>query len=303
MSQTELDIEILSLQILDSVPSASGIVKLKENFYVIGDDSPYLFHINKNFDLLSKSLIYSSEKLKGVIIPKIDKPDFEAMEMVSETKALIFGSGSKSPERDVCVLLEIGKKIIYKQYDISLFYDYLRNMELMKDYELNIEGLAFKGGLLYLFNRGRNIIFSFSYTEFIAYCKTGVSFPIPKTSLFSLPEINGLQAGFSGATACKEKPYLIFTAAVEDTPNAYDDGDILGSFIGVLEIKDGEITDDYITEQIPNPGFPLKVEAVIIDKVISETQTDLVVVTDNDGAPSEIIRIRMTMGANSDLKP
>ena len=295
LRQTELDIEILNWQILEEVPSASGIVKFKGGFYVIGDDSPYLFHIDKNFNLLSKTQIYSSEKLQGDLISKIDKPDFEAMEMVSESRILVFGSGSKSPERDVCVWVEIGKKIIYKEYDISQFYDHIRSMEIMEGYELDIEALAFRGDLLYLFNRGRNIIFSFSYKEFMSYCKIGASFPIPKTSLFSLPKIKGLQAGFSGATTFKEKPYFIFTASVEDAPNAYDDGDSLGSFIGVIEMKDGEISDDLLVKQIPNPGFPLKVESVIIDKVISATQTDLVLVTDNDGKPSEIVRVRMTL--------
>lgn len=295
LQQSQLNIEIISWQILKDVPSASGIIKFKEDFYVIGDDSPYLFQIDKNFDLLSKTLIYSSEKLQGGIIAKMDKPDFEAMEMIGDTEILIFGSGSKSPERDVCVLVELGEEISYKEYNISLFYDHLRNLELMRGYELNIEGLAFYEDLLYLFNRGRNIIFSFSYKDFMGYCKTGSNFPIPKTTLFSLPKINGLEAGFSGATCFNGKPVIIFTAAVEDTPNAYDDGDILGSFIGVIELKNGEITNEFLIQKIPDPGFPLKVESVIVDKVISENQTDLVLVTDNDGAPSEIIRLRMTL--------
>ncbi len=299
LQRTEFDIEILSWQILDKVPSASGIIKFKTDFYVIGDDSPYLFHIDENFDLLSKTQIHSSEKLRDGKFLKIDKPDFEAMEMLSETEILIFGSGSKSPERDVCVLVEIGKEITYKKFDISLFFSHLKNMEVMQGYELNIEGLACDGDMLYLLNRGRNIIFSFSCIEFIAYCKTGSSFPIPKTNLFPLPKINGLEAGFSGATTFKDKPYLIFTAAVEDTPNAYDDGDILGSFIGVIKMKNGEISNDLLIKQIPNPGFPLKVEGVIIDRVLSETQTDLILITDNDGKPSEILRLRLSFNKST----
>ncbi|RXJ51465.1 DUF6929 family protein [Gelidibacter gilvus] len=298
MKQTKLDIEILSWQILEDIPSASGIVKSKDGFYVIGDDSPYLFHTDKNFNLLSKTPIYSSEKLQGTIIPKIDKPDFEAMEMISATEILVFGSGSKSPERDVCVLVELGEEISYQTYDISLFYDHVRQMDIMQGHELDIEALATLGDVLYLFNRGQNIIFSFSLTDFIGYCATGNSFPIPKTHLFSLPKINGLQAGFSGATAFQDQPYLIFTASVEDAPNAYDDGDILGSFIGVIKIKNGQLDNDVLIQQIPNPGFPLKVESVIIDKMISKTQTDLILVTDNDGALSEILRLRMTLDPN-----
>lgn len=295
LQHTELDIQILSWQILEKVQSASGIVKFEQGFYVIGDDSPYLFHLDKNFHLLSKNQIYSTDKLQGDIIPKIDKPDFEAMEMVSETEILVFGSGSKSPERDVCILVKIGNEITYKEFDITLFYDHIRNMKIMQGYELDIEGLAFKGHLLYLFNRGRNVIFSFSYKDFIAYCQNGANFPIPKTNLFSLPKINGLEAGFSGATTFQDRPYFIFTAAVEDAPNAYDDGPILGSFIGVIERKNGAISDDYLIKRISGPGFPLKVESVIIDEVISQTETNLVLVTDNDGAPSEVLRLRVTL--------
>ena len=296
MQKTKLDIEILSYQILEDVPSASGIVKFKDNFYVIGDDSPYLFRLDKNFNTLSKNLIYSSEKIQGQSIPKIDKPDFEAMEMISETEILVFGSGSKSPERNVCVLVEIGDEINHKLYDISLFYEHIRNMKLMHSYELDIEALAINGDVMYLFNRGRNIIFSFSYQEFIASCKTGTNFPIPKANLFLLPKINGLEAGFSGATTIfEDKPYIIFTASVEDSPNAYDDGEVLGSFIGLIEIKQEELANDFLIQHIPNPRAPLKVESVIVDKVISKTQTDLVLVTDNDGKPSEIIRMRMIL--------
>ena len=295
MHQTGLNIELLNWQILEDVPSASGVVKFNDDFYVVGDDSPYLFHTDKNFNLLSKNLIYSAERLRGSTIPKIDKPDFEAMEMISATEILIFGSGSKSPERDVCVLVELGKEITYKTYDISLFYTQIRSMTMMDGHELDIEALAFDDDWLYLFNRGQNIIFSFSYAEFITYCHMGTNFPIPKTKRFTLPHINGLEAGFSGATILKDKNYIIFTAAVEDAPNAYDDGAILGSFIGMIELNDGELDDQFLIQQIPNPGFPLKVESVIIDKIISDTETDLVLVTDNDGAPSEVLRVRMTL--------
>src|SRR5690625_3631427 len=193
-----MNIDILNWNTLKDIPCASGIVKYKSNFYVIGDDSPYLFEINNSFDLVSKTLIYSSDKLKGDTLLKVDKPDFEAMEMVSDTEILVFGSGSKSPERDICILIEIEEKVTYKEYDISLFYDYLRNLQVMESYELDIEGLAFKEDLLYLFNRGRNIIFSFCYNDFLNYCKTGENFPIPVINLYSLPKIKGLQAGFSG---------------------------------------------------------------------------------------------------------
>lgn len=281
---------------MEGVPSASGIVKFKEDFYAIGDDSPYLFHIDKNFELVSKRLIYSSEKLSGHTIPKIDKPDFEAMEMISDTEMLIFGSGSKAPERDVCVWVEIKEDAIaHQSYNIGAFYTYLRHLEIMQGYELNIEAFTLLDDICYLFNRGRNVIFSFSLSEFLNFCNTEAPVPIAKTHLVSLPKINDLQAGFSGATTLENRSSLIFTATVEGTPNAYDDGEILGSFIGVIKLNATGIAQDFVVQPIPNPGFPLKVESVIIDKIISKSETDLVLVTDNDGAPSHIIRLCMTL--------
>lgn len=295
MNATSLQLEILNWQLLEEVPSASGIVKFNEGFYVIGDDSPYLFFIDHEFNLISKKLFYSFEKLIENIIPKIDKPDFEAMEMINQNEMLIFGSGSKSPERDVCVKVQIADEITYQQYDIGLFYDYLRGLELMKDVELDIEGLALNDDVIYLFNRGGNFILSFSLQHFLAYCHQEATFPKPKVYDYTLPKINGLEAGFSGATISDDKSYLIFSASVEDSPNAYDDGDILGSFLGVIGIKDGVLNEDFLIQKIPNPGFPLKVESVIVDQKLSDTITDLVLVTDNDGASSEILRVRMRL--------
>lgn len=88
---------------------------------------------------------------------------------------------------------------------------------------------------------------------------------------------------------------MIFSASVEDSPNAYDDGDILGSFLGVIGIKDRVLNEDFLIQKIPNPGFPLKVESVIVNHEISDFITDLVLVTDNDGASSEILRVRMRL--------
>lgn len=287
-------IEILNWQILEEIPSASGMAKMKHDFFVIGDDSPFLFRLDRDFNLISKSLINSAEKMVGSTIPKIGKADFEAMEMVSDTELLILGSGSKSPMRDVCVKVILGEEITNEEYDISLFYESLKNLEIMKGYELDIEALAFKNNMLYLFNRGRNIIFSVSYMKFIDYCKTGKNIPEVQSQLLALPKLKNLEAGFSGATAVEGLPYFIFTAAVEDTPNAYDDGEILGSFLGIMRLEDGVFKNNFFIQEIPSPGFPLKVESVVVDKIISSTQNEVVLVTDNDGQPSQILRAKLT---------
>lgn len=291
MHNRKIELKIDHFQILEDVPSASGVVKYGDGFYAVGDDSPYLFQLDSEFKLISKRLIYSTEKLEGITLPKFFKPDFEAMEMISANDILILGSGSKSPERDVCVHVEMGKEFKHTEYDISLFYYYLRNLEIMQGFELDIEALAMHGEVLHLFNRGRNLIFSFSLTDFLSYCKTGIDFPIPKVNLFSLPKIQGLEAGFSGATTFGN--CIVFTAAVEDAPNAYEDGEVLGSFLGLIEIKNGEFLDEIRIDALPDLGFPLKVESVVVNQVISESEIEVVLVTDNDGEPSTAIRMRI----------
>ena len=108
----------------------------------------------------------------------------------------------------------------------------MRNLPQLTDSELNIEATAFSDNSIFLFNRKKNIIFKFIYKEFLAHLKGEPAFPKVEISQFSLPKINGIEAGFSGATAMKLAPKIVFTASVEATSYAYNDGAILGSFVG-----------------------------------------------------------------------
>lgn len=287
-----MTIEILSSQVLVDVPSASGIVKSDDIFYVIGDNSPFLFKLDQDFRLISKTPIYLTKNLDGEVFLKKIKPDFEAMEMVSENEIIVLGSGSKSPQRNICLRVAVETPKVMA-YDISPFYDHLKKLDVMQDQELNIEAAAFHSGQIYLFNRGRNVIFSFKYKELMDHFEGSSPCPIPKTTAFDLPKINGIEAGFSGAATFQNKPLILFTASVENTKNAYDDGEILGSFIGTIEIKNNEIVNSYQSVLLPNHGPPAKVESIAIDQEISEAESNVILVTDNDGEHSTLIKCRL----------
>ena len=47
---------------LEQIPSGSGIVKFGADYYVISDDSPYLFTLNKEFKVISKTAILEARK-------------------------------------------------------------------------------------------------------------------------------------------------------------------------------------------------------------------------------------------------
>ena len=291
-----MTIEILNHKIIEGVRSASGIVKSKDGFYVVGDDSPFLYSLNKNFKTISKSKIHSIIDYIGTRIEKSKKPDFEALEMIDDDEIIAFGSGSKSPERDVFKRISLRDIASVKSNQISSFYDSLRNSRVLKNADLNIEAAAYRNGILYLFNRGNNVIFSLSYCEFLSYLEGETSLPKPKIDSYTLPKINGLEAGFSGATVLKNNPYIIFTASVEDTPNAYDDGEIYGSFIGMIPIEKDGLSSSFKSVLFPIIGEELKVESVTVKEEIEFGETTLVVVTDDDIKESLIIECRIRWG-------
>lgn len=277
-----MEIEVLNISTVHNLPSASGIAKLENTFYMIGDDSPFLFLLNKNGEIVSKSSIHSTQELLKGRIPKDKKPDFEALEIVNKKEIVVFGSGSKPPERDVFVRILLKDTLSINSYCISSFYSKLRKFKILENEELNIEAVAFHNEQVYLFNRGKNIIFSFIYKDLIKYFKDLAPFPEPKTTLFDLPKIKGIEAGFSGATILNRKPLIIFTASVENTNNAYNDGEILGSFIGIINLSNNVVSTSYRSVAIPFQVKPIKVESVTIESEITSRKTRVVLVTDDD---------------------
>jgi len=279
---------------VDTIPSGSGIVKAGNKYHIIGDDSPYLFSLNSDFEVITKQPLLDLLPVADNRILKSEKPDFEALELIGQQELVVFGSGSKSPQRDVFVRIELGDSLKIEKYTISEFYDNLRNLPIFNDSELNIEASAFHNNRIYLFNRRKNLIIQFDYPALLAYLRGEASFPAPEIREFKLPKINGIEAGFSGATTLQDEPKIIFTASVENTDNAYDDGEILGSYIGLIDIVDHQISESYHYCQIPNEGANLKVESVSVEKEIEPGQTELVLITDDDKGKSILLKGLLT---------
>lgn len=273
-------------QLAIDVPSASGMVKHRDSYFVLGDDSPYLFQLNSKFEVVERIPIVAGEQRER--IPKREKPDFEALEMISENEIVGFGSGSLSPQRDSMIKIKLGDEARLKTFSLTSFYSKLKDLEIMQGSELNIEAAAFHEDQLHLFNRRKNVIFSLSFPDLLSAIEKGSALPPVLTSAFELPEIGGIEAGFSGA-AVTASGKLVVTCSVENTPNAYDDGEVLGSFVGISSgVKNG-IFDTFSWTRI-NSEEPLKVESITVAREISDTEIDLVLVTDSDGADSYIIK-------------
>lgn len=287
--EKKLSLEVLDTRVLHEVPGGSGIIKAGEHYYIIGDNSPFLYKTDSSFRVISKIPIYAN---KDSVIPKHLKPDFEAIENIKDEEIIVFGSGSKSPVRDVFLRIFLKDNLRVKTYSISGLYSHLKSLKELENKELNIEAAAYSGDRLYLFNRKPNLIFMFFYADLIKYVEGEAGLPDIEIMIFKLPSINGIEAGFSGAAAYKDIPRIYFTASVENTPNAYDDGEILGSFAGSIEIIKNKLSDK-IQYALLNTPSPVKVESVAVEKMSSPDDVNLVLVTDSDGKESLVYRCRL----------
>jgi len=278
---------------LDNIPGASGIGINDRHIIIIGDNSPYLYlldHAAKHNNLIT---IYPTDDYKEGEIVKTLKPDFEALELIKGTaydEVLIFGSGSRGPQRDIYVHVTLSAEPEVKTYSLVSFYDQLRKMDIMSDAELNIEAVALHEGKLLLFNRGKNLIFEFDYLAFQQYINDEIPYPQPSVTELELPQIKGMVSGFSGATIIPGTQTLLFTTSVEDTPNAYDDGEVLGSFICMIDMDrlDGSVINFLIEDE--SQPMKVKVESVAILNQISKNELEILMVTDSDGDESLLLK-------------
>jgi hypothetical protein len=287
-----LKITISEIISLSKISGASGIAKYNSSVFIICDNSPYLYRLDLQFKIVEKIQIYSINDFNDNAIDKHLKPDFEAIELINSNELILFGSGSKSPERNIFKRVFLNKSNEVKSYDISEFYEYLESLDVLKHSFLNIEAVAYFEGNMYLFNRKKPIIFKFDYQYFINYLEQNFDLPEIECTEVGLPNLKDIDAGFSGATISTKTSQLIFTASLENTPNAYDDGEVLGSFLGIVDFKQITNKDAYRFIKIEGNHLPFKVESVaIVDEL--DSSFDLVFVTDSDDDESLDIKAKL----------
>ncbi len=288
---------ILGRKIL-GIPSASGVSVIGPTIYVIGDNSPWLYKLNREYTITDKIRLNPGIDLPDGLYAKKDKPDFEALATVKTEdawKLLIFGSGSKSPQRDVLVVADPEDLQNLKYYSLTGFYEQLKASAKLTDAELNIEAAEVMGDRLFLFNRRKNLIFEYKLSEFFRYLNKKGRNPFTKIYKFNLPTIKGIEAGFTGAGQLPGGQKIIFTATVEDTPNNIDDGEVLGSFIGIISLADLQDHNrpDCIPIAVDNEVLKIKVESVTLLDQTKTGEAEILMVTDSDGGISEIINARL----------
>lgn len=292
-----MQLKLISRKILKNIHSASGIELYKNRIYIVGDDAGWLYVLDKKYNELEKIPLLKRRKLKNATIPKKKKPDFEAMTFVKyggENILLIFGSGSKRIKRDKLFAVYPDRGNEVNEYSLTRFYDFINDRK-RRGSELNIEGVAATADDIYFLKRRtaktRNMYHCFNLEQMMDYLfkkrrKRPDNWWIGR---FDLPAIKGIEAGISGATMISENK-ILFTASVEDTENAIDDGDILGSFVGIRDFKADTI--NALVLKKGNRTLKLKMESVCILPTKGKTH-HLLAVTDSDGGNSELLELEL----------
>jgi hypothetical protein len=212
------------------IGSASGLIHKGDSLYIISDNSSFLYEYKIKERELHKIKLFEKSQEN---ISKKDKFDFESITQKGN-KIYLFGSGS-TPNRNKRISYDLTSKAI-EDKDISAIYGKLKQTASISDDDLNIEGALFHNEKWHFFQRGNG-----------AQSKNGIFildkekegndnhfFPIP------LPKIQNVEATFTDAILMEDKIY--FLAAVENTTSTYDDGEVLGSFIGALALDTFELT-------------------------------------------------------------
>ncbi|GAB3198410.1 hypothetical protein GCM10027293_15150 [Pontibacter aydingkolensis] len=282
---------------------------VQENYYVLSDDSPFLYQLNNKYELVQKYTLFDTSSFKGGRIPKSEKPDLEGMAHFTygrDEMLLLLGSGA-SQSRNKGYLVNLSDKMKVQEVDFTRFYTFLKQiLKIEQEGILNLEGIAIDNTYAYLLQRpsgsNTNVLFRFNADDFKDFLMRNGDLPVAAVYYFNLPAIGNNNAGFSGAYILGDK--LFVTASVEDTPNAIDDGEVLGSFIGVIDLLALPYAMNAAnplavpsTQILNADGSTYKVKAESL--VVTETQKDkkykVVVVTDDDQGSSELIEVELKM--------
>jgi hypothetical protein len=210
------------------IGAASGIVYKDNSLLIIGDNSGFLYDYQidssdlKRYPLLENPIENT---------PKKDKADFESITHFGDS-LYIFGSGS-TEKRNKMVEVNSNDKKVIATTDLSYLYEVMQSFGKINAEDFNIEGAIYNGESWFLFNRGNG-----SSNKNVLFTIGGKNLTNDFTILsndYKLPKIKGVRSSFTDAILVDDTIYFLATA--EDTKSTYDDGEILGSLIGCIDMK------------------------------------------------------------------
>lgn len=217
----------------------------------------------------------------GEQLVKSQKPDFEVAFRGPGRAITILGSGS-TPLRRRGAIVDLDTHAV-RIVDYGKLFDAI---EKALGIVPNLEGGAPWQNVLRLFHRGCGADKSAIVDVNLDVLSGQVPHVLDVTP-FELGDVDGVPLHFTDATIFGE--CIMYLAVAEDTPNAIDDGPIVGAAIGIIDARGATWT---ALIEPSGEGSRRKVEGIAIDP---ESGTIYGVTDDDDpDKPAELLTIRLT---------
>ncbi len=287
-----MQINFLRNKIID-YPSGSALEYRNGISYLIGDDVNHILMLDDDWNVIGRLQLFEYD---GLRIPKPEKPDLECATIIGDMLYVV-GSGSVSPQRDVAFWVNLAEEKI-KKISTTAFYSIFRDRNLIA--AMNIEGFTDCKDKLLLFNRGNTQ----QANQLIITDHKILKKQFPdrfKVMPVTIGKLKGTNLGISGACYDAVNDVVLLSASAENTSNAYDDGEIIGSVIGVAynayqKLSDAEFSvDEWIELESVHPKFnKQKVESICISQQYDKSYT-CTLVADNDDGKSVLFEVEIIL--------
>jgi hypothetical protein len=231
---------------------------------------------------------------------KLDLESAVVVDIDGAPTLLALGSGS-APAREVVVVVRFGEHVEVRVVPLPGFFALLKARRDFAGDELNIEGLVVVDDVLRLVNRGNgagvavDAMIDVSLADFVAHIAepSSSSSPPPQPGVcraFNLGIVDGVRLTLTDATRARDGR-LVVLAAAEASPNAVDDGEVVGTAVGVFNTDEAPTIYALLDEH----GAPLrdKVEGIALDPHDADVAW-VVVDKDDPHAPAELLRVDLS---------
>ncbi|WP_433303604.1 DUF6910 family protein [Actinoplanes sp. CA-030573] len=218
------------------------------------------------------------------------KPDFEAACVMPGGAVLLLGSGSSPARTRMSLVTTAGFSVA----DLRPLYEEVAAAFGIPFGRLNLEGACLIGDRLRWFQRGNAAAGTSTAcvdVDAAALLAAMTDGPVPRGAVpvgevrrYDLGRVEGVTLAVTDALALPDGRVLV-SAAAEDTPNAFDDGPVVGAALALLD-------DDGV---VATAGLGLtKVEGIAV-RTVTDDGLELVAVVDADDpdVPSEHLALRL----------
>jgi hypothetical protein len=249
--------------------AASGLVRAGSYLYAVADDELSLTVFDEAAAKPGELIrLLPGELPLDPVERKAAKADFESLLALPSFPGfdhgalLALASGSKKKKRHTAALLPLAEDHSVRgsavQFDLAAAYEPLHR-EFAR---LNIEGAVVHDGELRLFQRGTkkdrtNAILRCKLAPILEALSLGraiSAFELLAVMPVELGELDSIPLSFTDA-AVLSNGGMIFSAAAEDTDDAYDDGPCSGSAVGVIGPQGDLLALERVSEQVKLEGI------------------------------------------------